>query len=703
MLEFENISATSIEFLKGVGKVRAEAMAAELGVRSFGDLLNYYPFRYEDRSRVYRVSEINDDLTYVQLHGRITKVTELGSGRKMRLTAEFVDDTGSIELIWFKGIRWVKQRLTPGRVYLVYGRPSRFKSRWNIAHPEVEVFNPQSTDRLNTFKGVYSSTEKLNARGLHSAGISRLVDELLPHFVGKIPETLPKEVCSRLRLVSREEALLNIHRPTSGEALEAARKRLRFEELFFLQLLMVKRKQQATKAIPGVRFEHVGHYFNTFYREHLGFELTNAQKRVVREIRADVNTGRHMNRLIQGDVGSGKTIVALLSALIAVDSGFQVALMAPTEILANQHYQSFSALLLPLGMRVELLTGSTKTAKRRELHAGLAAGEVQILIGTHALIEPAVVFKNLGLAIVDEQHRFGVAQRAKLWAKNTIAPHVLVMTATPIPRTLAMTVYGDLDVSVIDELPPGRKPVSTVHRTDADRLSVFQFIEQQIALGRQIYIVYPLIEESEKMDYKDLVDGYESITRRFPPPQYRISIVHGRMKPEDKDFEMRMFAEGKTQILVATTVIEVGVNVPNASVMVIESTERFGLSQLHQLRGRVGRGAEQSYCVLMTGEKLSNEARIRIQTMCRTNDGFEIAEVDLDLRGPGDLMGTRQSGDVQLQVADLVRDRELMQTARYLAEEVLEQDPKLEDSANKLLADGLRRMQKSRADWSQIS
>lgn len=683
--------------------MRADALEAELGICTFGDLLRYYPFRYEDRSRVYTVAEINDDHTYVQLRGRLTKVTELGSGRKMRLSAEFTDETGSLELIWFKGIRWVKQRLTPGLEYLVYGKPTRFKSRWNIAHPEVELYNSQAADRYNTFKGVYSSTEKLNARGLHSAGISRLVDELLPHFEGKIPETLPAGLCTKLRLVSREDAVLYIHRPKSSEALEEARKRLRFEELFFLQLLMVKRKQQATKAIPGVRFEHVGHYFNTFYQNHLGFELTNAQKRVVKEIRADVNTGRHMNRLIQGDVGSGKTIVALLSALIAIDSGFQVALMAPTEILANQHYQSFTALLGQLDLRVELLTGSTKTAQRKELHAGLAAGEVHILIGTHALIEPVVVFKNLGLAIVDEQHRFGVAQRAKLWAKNSIAPHVLVMTATPIPRTLAMTVYGDLDVSLIDELPPGRKPVSTVHRTDADRLSVFQFMEQQIALGRQIYVVYPLIEESESLDYKDLMDGYESITRRFPPPAYRISILHGRMKPEDKDFEMRMFAEGKTQILVATTVIEVGVNVPNASVMVIESTERFGLSQLHQLRGRVGRGAEQSYCILMTGEKLSHEARIRIQTMCRTNDGFEIAEVDLDLRGPGDLMGTRQSGDVQLQVADLVRDRSLMQTARYLAEEVLENDPKLAQAEHKLLAEGLKKMQKTRADWSQIS
>ena len=692
-----------IEFLKGVGPLRATALATELGIRTCGDLLSHFPFRYEDRSVLSTVDAISDDQTYIQLRGKISQVSEVGTGRKGRLTAVFTDDTGAIELVWFKGIKWVKPKLVFGREFLLYGKPSRFKSRWNIAHPEVELFDASKLTAAGTYKGVYSSTEKLNAMGLHSAGLARLMDEVLPQFKGAIAETLPENLRQRMQLIDRETAMLAMHRPPDQETLEAARKRLRFEELFFLQLLMVTRKQEATTEIAGVRFDKVGDYFHSFYNNHLGFELTQAQKRVIKEIRADVNTGRHMNRLIQGDVGSGKTIVALLCALIAIDSGYQVALMAPTEILANQHYQTFSELLYALSVRVELLTGSTKTARRRDLHAALDNGDVHILIGTHALIEPVVKFKNLGLAIVDEQHRFGVAQRAKLWAKNTIAPHVLVMTATPIPRTLAMTLYGDLDVSVIDELPPGRKEIQTVHRVDSDRLSVFQFMQEQIELGRQIYVVYPLIEESESMDYKDLMDGFESITRRFPPPDFRISIVHGRMKPEDKDFEMRMFSEGKTQILVATTVIEVGVNVPNASVMVIESAERFGLSQLHQLRGRVGRGAEQSYCILMTGDKLSQDARTRLKTMCRTNDGFEIAEVDLELRGPGDIMGTRQSGDIQLQVADLVRDRDLMQAARHIAMEILEVDPKIEHAENALIAEGLAKLKRRREDWSQIS
>lgn len=699
----DSVHHKSIEFLKGVGPLRASALAAELGIRTYGDLIAHFPFRYEDRSVVSTVAAITDDLTYIQLRGKITQVNEVGVGRKARLTAVFTDDTGAIELVWFKGIKWVKPKLVFGREYLLYGKPSRFKARWNIAHPEVEVYDESKLAVSGSYKGVYSSTEKLSAMGLHSTGLARLIDEVLPQFKGAIAETLPAHILQRMQLIDRETAILAMHRPADTTTLEAARKRLRFEELFFLQLLMVTRKQEATTELPGVRFDKVGDYFHTFYNQYLGFELTQAQKRVIKEIRADVNTGRHMNRLIQGDVGSGKTIVALLCALIAIDSGYQVALMAPTEILANQHYQTFAELLYAMSLRVEILTGSTKAARRRELHAALENGDVHILIGTHALIEPVVKFKNLGLAIVDEQHRFGVAQRAKLWAKSTIAPHVLVMTATPIPRTLAMTLYGDLEVSVIDELPPGRKEVKTVHRTDSDRLSVFQFLQEQIELGRQIYIVYPLIEESESMDYKDLMDGYESITRRFPPPKYRISILHGRMKPEDKDFEMRVFSEGKTHILVATTVIEVGVNVPNASVMVIESAERFGLSQLHQLRGRVGRGAEQSYCILMTGDKLSQDARTRLKTMCRTNDGFEIAEVDLELRGPGDIMGTQQSGDIQLQVADLVRDRDLMQAARHLATEILENDPKILSSENILITQGLAKLKQRREDWSQIS
>lgn len=703
MSEFEQVASRKIEFLKGVGAVRAAALTRELGIATFGDLLFHFPFRYEDRSKLYRVADIEEEHTHILLRGRVDRFKEVGSGRALRLTAQFSDESGSIELVWFKGIKWLLRSLIPGKEYLVYGKPTQYKGRWNIAHPELELYDPNRLQSSNSFKGVYSSAEKLNAMGLHSAGLSRLVDQVLPFFVGIIPETLPEHIANRMQLVSREEALINVHRPSGNDMLQAALKRLRFEELFYLQMLLVARKRESTAELPGVRFDRVGEHFNTFYQNHLGFELTGAQKRVIKEIRANVNTGRHMNRLIQGDVGSGKTIVALLSGLIAVDSGFQVALMAPTEILANQHYRSFAEALYPLGLRVELLTGSVKTAQRRDIHAGLENGDVLILIGTHALIEPTVKFKNLGLAIIDEQHRFGVAQRARLWEKNTLAPHVLVMTATPIPRTLAMTVYGDLDVSIIDELPPGRKEIKTVHRTEEARLQVFDFLEKEIALGRQVYIVYPLIEESESMDYKDLMDGYESISRRFPPPQYRVSIVHGKMRPEDKDFEMRQFAEGKSHIMVATTVIEVGVNVPNASVMVIESAERFGLSQLHQLRGRVGRGAEQSYCILMTSGQLNADGYTRISTMCRTNDGFEIAEVDLDLRGPGDIMGTRQSGEVQLHVADLIRDRELMVAARHMAEQVLEDDPQLEKADNAILAQQLAVLSKRRADWSKIS
>lgn len=703
MSSFDQLCERKIEFLKGVGPARAAALAAELGIATFGDLLFHYPFRYEDRSKRYLISEIVDEHTHVLLKGHLTRLSEAGSGRAMRLVAHFTDESGTIELVWFKGIKWLRDKLIPGREYLVYGKPTRYKSRFNIAHPEIEVFNPERLQSDNSFKGVYSSAEKLNARGLHSAGLSRLIDDLLPYFKGIVPETLPDRVLERMKLIGREAALFAIHRPRNASELHAAQRRLCFEELFFLQLIMVTRRNEATEELPGVRFDRVGELFNTFYKEHLNFELTDAQKRVIREIRADVNTGRHMNRLIQGDVGSGKTIVALLCALIAIDSGFQVALMAPTEILANQHYQTFAELLEPLNVHIELLTGSTKTARRRDIHSGLEQGDVKILIGTHALIEPVVKFKNLGLAIVDEQHRFGVAQRARLWEKNTLAPHVLVMTATPIPRTLAMTVYGDLDVSVIDELPPGRKEIKTLHKRDSARLEVFKFMEDEIAKGRQVYVVYPLIAESETMDYKDLMDGFESITRRFRPPTYQVSIVHGKMKPSDKEFEMRRFVEGKTQIMVATTVIEVGVNVPNASVMVIESAERFGLSQLHQLRGRVGRGAEQSYCILMTGDTLSSDARTRLATMCRTNDGFDIAEVDLELRGPGDIMGTRQSGDIQLKLADLVRDRELMQAARFLASELLAEDPRLESAENVLLAEGLQRIRRGRADWSKIS
>lgn len=699
----ENGLQTSIEFLKGVGPARAELLASELGVRTFGDLLQYLPFRYVDRSTFHKVADIVSDVAAVQLKGKLSRIQEVGAGRKQRLTAVFEDETGSIELVWFKGAKWIKSKLHYGKTYICYGKPSRYNGRWNIAHPELEDEAEVKKRNLPNIQPVYSTTEKLSNRGLNSNGIARLVRELLPQIKGQVPDPLPRSLLSKLRFPSKDDALHYLHFPEDLSQVERHRKRLKLEELLMLQLMLLIRKRQTTVELPGARFEEVGDLFLRFYEKHLPFELTEAQKRVIREIRGDVNTGRHMNRLVQGDVGSGKTIVAMLCALLAIDNGYQVAVMAPTEILATQHFESFSSMLSELPVNVRLLTGSTKTKERNEIHEMLASGELHILIGTHALIEPKVKFKNLGLAVIDEQHRFGVAQRARLWKKSKIAPHILVMTATPIPRTLAMTLYGDLDVSVIDELPPGRKEVKTVHRYDNARLNVFRFLKDEIAKGRQVYIVYPLIEESQAMDYKDLMDGYESVTRSFPVPEYRVSIVHGRMKPEDKDIEMRQFSSGKTQILVATTVIEVGVNVPNASVMVIESAERFGLSQLHQLRGRVGRGAEQSYCILMTGDELSKEAMVRLETMCRTNDGFEIAEVDLDLRGAGDISGTQQSGQLQLQYADLNEDGELLKTARHLATELLDEDPDLAMPDNRPLAKALERLKKNRPDWSLVS
>ncbi|MFT4778362.1 MAG: ATP-dependent DNA helicase RecG [Flavobacteriales bacterium] len=693
---------TEIEFLKGVGPARAATLKSELGIKTCGDLLLHLPFRYVDRSKFYNVRDIVSDAAFVQLKGELTRITETqGKGKRISVTLQ--DETGSIELVWFRGIQFIKNHLHYNKTYVIYGKPSRFKGKWNIAHPELELYVPGKENAAHPFRPVYPSTEKLGVKGLGSSGIARLIETVLPLLHHEIKETLPADLLAKMNFPEKETAIKQIHRPSDFALLDLAKKRIKFEELFFLQLLLLAKKHANTYALRGVRFEAVGANFMTFYEKHLPFELTNAQKRVVKEIRSDTNTGRHMNRLLQGDVGSGKTIVSLLCALLAIDNGFQVALMAPTEILANQHFESFQAQLEALGVRVELLTGSVKIAKRREIHEGLENGDVKILVGTHALIEPKVKFKNLGLSIIDEQHRFGVAQRSKLWAKAAIPPHVLVMTATPIPRTLAMTVYGDLDISVIDELPPGRKEIKTIHRTDSGRVQINHFIQQEIEKGRQIYIVYPLIEESKAMDYKDLMDGYESISRRFPPPEYKLSIVHGRMRPEDKDYEMRMFVKGSTQILVATTVIEVGVNVPNASVMVIESTERFGLSQLHQLRGRVGRGAEQSYCVLMSGEKLSQQAKKRIHTMCSTNDGFEIAEVDLQLRGAGDLMGTQQSGEINLDFADLSTDRELLVTARHLALEIVEEDPMLEQEKNALLLKGLNDLKRKRPDWSRIS
>ena len=692
-----------ISFLKGVGPARADQFRMELGIRTWEDLLMHYPFRYVDKSQFQKVRDVKSDAVAVQLQGTIVKLSELGEARAKRLVGIFQDETGTMELVWFKGARWLKSSLPVNNPCLVYGKPTEFKGKFNIAHPEVEEIESSRMAAGVGLKPVYSTTEKMSNRGLNSNVIGKLTLQLCEEVRHEIPEVLPQELIQQYKLISRAEALVQLHAPANADKLEQARRRLKFEELFFLQLQVLQTKLAGTVEQRGVVFEKVGELFNSFYKKHLPFELTGAQKRVVKEIRTDVVKGFHMNRLVQGDVGSGKTIVALMAILLAIDNGYQACLMAPTEILANQHYEGISQLLKPLGVRVELLTGSVKKKNRVPLLEDLKSGELKFIIGTHALIEPVVEFANLGLVVIDEQHRFGVAQRAALWKKAALPPHILVMTATPIPRTLAMTVYGDLDVSIIDELPPGRKPVNTQWHTDAYRLMLFEFIRQEIALGRQVYVVYPMIEESEKMDYKDLFDGYESMSRAFPSPKYFISIVHGRMKAEDRDFEMKQFIEKKTQIMVATTVIEVGVNVPNASVMVIESAERFGLSQLHQLRGRVGRGADQSYCVLMTGHKLSDDTKLRMETMVRTTDGFEIAEVDLRLRGPGDLAGTAQSGVLQLRIADMVKDQQMMAAARNIANEWLTEDPQLTADKSTPIREELLRLKRKKSDWSGIS
>jgi ATP-dependent DNA helicase RecG len=700
-------AATAIEFLKGIGPKRAEALAEDLGIRTCGDLLFHLPFRYEDRTRFHRVAECVPGPVQVQLRGIIHKVKEVKQKRGSRLEAEFTDEHGDkLPLVWFKGVQWVARNLPVGQPCVLWGRVSDYKGGRNMAHPEVlSMAEARSASALHP---VYSSSERLGRFGLNSNGLAKAVQRLMEglrklHGPAWMEETLPAEILAMRGMPGLATSLEQVHQPADVNAERLGRFRLKFEEFLFLQLLLVQHRNRQTQDLPGAAFTEVGEAFNRFYKERIPFELTGAQKRVIREIREDTRNGRHMNRLLQGDVGSGKTMVALLTALLAVDNGCQACIMAPTEILAQQHLASFREMLGDLPIRVELLTGSVKTADRRPILEGLEEGSVHLLVGTHAVLEPKVVFHNLGLVVIDEQHRFGVAQRARLWNKAHIPPHILVMTATPIPRTLSMTVYGDLDVSIIDELPPGRKPIRTVHRTDAQRLAVFGFMREQIAEGRQIYVVYPLIEESAQLDHKDLMDGYESLTRHFAPPEYRISIVHGRMKPEDKDAEMKRFANGTTQIMVATTVIEVGVNVPNASVMVIESAQRFGLSQLHQLRGRVGRGANQSFCILMSDKELGKEARRRLETMCRTQDGFEIAEVDLELRGPGDLMGTKQSGVLDLKVADLIQDRALLEDARDIARRILKEDPELHKPAHTLLKLGVERLRASRPDWSRIS
>jgi ATP-dependent DNA helicase RecG len=694
---------TPIEFLKGVGPQRAELLRKELLIFTYGDLLFHFPFRYVDRTRFYTVKEIDAEMPYIQLKGKIIRLTVKGDKRRKHLSGVFQDETGTMELKWFQGLKWIMQSLKLNTEYILFGKPSVFNGAINVIHPELELSGTAATEAPVTLQPVYYTAEKLKSRGLDSRGLLKLQKQLQIQLPSSFRENLPSDAINEFKLIDRLTALRQIHFPDSTHALKQAELRLKFEEFFFIQLRLLSQKLTRTEKFRGMIFAQVGEHFNTFFKNHLPFPLTEAQKRVIREIRTDCGSGKQMNRLLQGDVGSGKTVVALMSMLIAIDNGYQACLMAPTEILAAQHAVSIGSLINKMGLRCELLTGSTKTSQRKQLLSDLMDGKIHLLIGTHALIEEHVRFQNLGFVVIDEQHRFGVEQRARLWAKNEQPPHVLVMTATPIPRTLAMTLYGDLDVSVIDELPPGRKPVATVHRYDKNRLQVWAFLKKEIELGRQVYIVYPLIEESEKMDLNDLMQGYEAVCKDFPAPRYRVSIVHGKMKPADKDFEMQRFLKGETQIMVATTVIEVGVNVPNASVMVIENAERFGLSQLHQLRGRVGRGAEKSYCILMSSFKLSADAKLRLSTMCETNDGFKIAEMDLQLRGPGDAEGTQQSGLLDMKIADIGRDAALIPPAREAARKLLEDDPHLQHSVHTGIRDQLDAILTKSGNWGRIS
>jgi ATP-dependent DNA helicase RecG len=691
---------TPVEYLKGVGPQRSAILNKELRIFTFGDLIQYYPFRYEDRTKFYLIKELSDEMPHVQIKGTVVKKEIIGVGAKKRLVAHFKDESGLLELVWFQGIKWMLEKVKPGTEYVVFGKPSRYGSKINIAHPEIEVLTA-ANEKGGYLHPVYPLTENLRSRHLDSKTISKWQQELLVLSKDKIRETLSAPILKQFNLIGKQPALVNIHFPQSPELLNKAQQRLKFEELFYIQLRLLKLKLVRQEKFKGQVFNDAT-LLTKFYNEFLPFQLTDAQKKVIKEIYSDLRSGKQMNRLLQGDVGSGKTIVAFVCALIGIGAGTQVALMAPTEILAQQHFNGLSKYASQMNLTISLLTGSTKKSNRKIIHEALQGGSLNILVGTHALLEEGVKFKNLGLAIIDEQHRFGVAQRSKLWKKNDgLSPHVLVMTATPIPRTLAMTLYGDLDISVIDQLPAGRKPIKTIHKFDSHRLQVNQFLKEQIAGGRQVYIVYPLIEESEKLDLKHLMDGYESICRAFPDEA--ISIVHGKMKSEAKDFEMSRFIKNETKIMVATTVIEVGVDVPNASVMVIENAERFGLSQLHQLRGRVGRGADQSYCVLMTSFKLSADSKVRIDTMVRTNNGFEISETDLRLRGPGDLMGTQQSGALDLLIADLGKDTKVLEMARECAIRVLESDPSLEKIENKDIRTQVEQTKKTAVNWSRIS
>ncbi len=691
---------TSIEFLKGVGPQRAALLQKELKVFTFGDLIQHYPFRYEDRTKFYSINEVVEEMPFVQIAGKIISFEMAGTGFKKRLTGKFSDGTGTLELVWFQGIAWVLQKVKPGVDYVVFGKPSRYGKMFSIAHPEVEPLAAQR-EKTGRLQPVYPLSEKLRVRRIDSKVIAKLMDELLRIAPQHIQETLPSYVLQKFNFIQKKEAITHVHFPADFEKLASAQARLKFEELFYLQLRLLKMKLVRVEKFKGAVFSDTS-LLTKFYNEHLPFTLTDAQKKVIREIYLDMKAGHQMNRLLQGDVGSGKTIVAFICLLLVISSGAQAALMAPTEILAQQHFAGLKKYADAMNISIAILTGSTKKANRKVLHEGLRDGTMNILVGTHALLEEEVKFHRLGLAIIDEQHRFGVAQRSKLWQKNsTLYPHVLVMTATPIPRTLAMTLYGDLDVSTIDELPKGRKPIRTTHQYDSHRLQVNAFLKSQIESDRQVYIVYPLIDESAKLDLKHLMDGYESISRAFP--DYAISILHGQMKPDAKEFEMARFVKGETKIMVATTVIEVGVDVPNASVMVIESAERFGLSQLHQLRGRVGRGAEQSYCILLTSFKLSSEAKLRMETLVRTNNGFEIADVDLKLRGPGDLMGTQQSGLLDLMIADLGKDGKILLQAREAAVEILEKDPELKNPEHRPIQSHLSALRKTVVNWSKIS
>jgi ATP-dependent DNA helicase RecG len=692
-----------VYYLRGISNVRASLLSTELGLIRLNDLLHFFPYRYIDRTKFYKINELINNNSDIQIIGRIVELKTIQQKKGTRLVGKFQDDTGAIELVWFKGHKWLKDSIKINTQFVIYGKLNYFKGVFSIVHPEMDLLEDYKKKIQTKLQPVYSSTDKLVNSGLSPKVFRGYLQDLLQQIFEQIQESLSTELIVNHRLIGKKEALLNIHFPTSPEMLEKAQYRLKFEELFFIQLQLVRKKLIRKNKIKGYVFAKVGDVFNEFYSQYLPFNLTNAQKVVLKEIRTDVASNAHMNRLLQGDVGSGKTIVALLAMLLGIDNGFQAAIIAPTEILATQHFNAIQELLQKMNISVDLLTGSSRVKKRREIHEGLENGKLKILIGTHALLEDKVTFKNLGIAIIDEQHRFGVAQRSKMWQKNELPPHILVMTATPIPRTLAMSVYGDLDISVIDELPPGRKEVKTVHRYDSNRLAVFKFMKQEIEKGRQVYVVYPLIEESKAMDYKDLMDGHESISREFPMPKYQISIVHGKMKAADKEYEMQRFVKGETQIMVATTVIEVGVNVPNASIMVIESAERFGLSQLHQLRGRVGRGADQSYCVLLSSFKLSSEAKTRLKTMVETSDGFKIAEVDLKLRGPGNMMGTQQSGVLNLKIADVVKDTSILYKARNAAIEILQDDPNLLKPSNTFINKTYAEISKTTGAWSNIS